>query len=190
MELIVISDTKLKLILTAADMKTYALDFDTADYDSPKNRRSIWRLFDEIKTRSGFEIDFDRVLVQVWPSRDGGCEMFISKILAPIAKGKIGEGVVRYITYVYAFEGLKNLLRVCRALTHMAYAKPSQVWRDEGGRWYLFLEGESGKTGLHALSFIEEFGVKLNEKHTPMIHEHAHPIATQCAVEKLSAFAE
>ena len=187
MELIVISDTKIKLILTASDMKTYALDFETADYDSPKNRRAIWRLFDDVKSRSGFDIDFERVLVQVWPSRDGGCEMFISKISTPVLKGKTGEGGARYITYIYVFEGLKNLLCVCKALVHRAYIKPSQVWHDEG-KWYLFLEGEGGKTGLHQFSFIEEFATKVNEKFAPIIFEHAVPIATQGAVEMLTSF--
>ena len=189
MELIVISDTKLKLILTAQDMKTYALDFETADYDSPRNRRSIWRLFDEVKVKSGFEIDFDRVLIQVWPSRDGGCEMYISKIVTPQTRAKSGEETVRQLIYIYAFDGLKNLLRVCHALSHMAYAKTSQVWRDEGGKWYLFLEGEYTKTGLHPLSFVEEFGAKLTEKYALIIYEHARPVATQNAVEKLSMFA-
>ena len=189
MELIVISDTKLKLILTPQDMRVYGLDFETTDYDSPKNRRSIWRLFDEVKARSGFEVDFDRVLVQVWPSKDGGCEMFISKMGTPPLKGKVPEGAVKYIKQLYAFETLEHLLLVCRALDHMEYKKTSQAWRGDTGKWYLLLEGAEGKATLHPLSFVEEYGSRVSDRQIDMFFEHAKPISTQNAVKILSAFA-
>lgn len=55
MELILISDSKLKIMLTRDDMQQYALDCDTIDYDNTETRRAFWNILDEAKHRTGFD---------------------------------------------------------------------------------------------------------------------------------------
>ena len=49
MELICISDAKLKIVLTAEDMEHYGIRCDTADYANTETRRAVWAILDEAK---------------------------------------------------------------------------------------------------------------------------------------------
>ena len=49
MELIVISPTRLKIMLTEPDMRRYALSADTAGCADGETRRSLRRLFDDAR---------------------------------------------------------------------------------------------------------------------------------------------
>lgn len=80
MELILISDSKLKIMLTTDDMREYALDCSTLDYDNTETRRAFWSILDEAKHRTGFDAASEKVFVQVYPSRSGGCEMYVTKL--------------------------------------------------------------------------------------------------------------
>ena len=62
------------------DMRQFELSTDNFYDDSEKMHRSFRRLFDEVKRQSGFEADDHRISVQYFPSREGGCEMFISNL--------------------------------------------------------------------------------------------------------------
>ena len=80
MELILISDKKLKVMLSASDMQKYELDNDTIDYDNTETRRAFWQILDEAKHKTGFDAASEKVFIQVYPSRGGGCEMYVTKL--------------------------------------------------------------------------------------------------------------
>lgn len=80
MELIVISDSKLKIMLTSEDLREYSLDCSTLDYESTETRRAFWSILDEAKHRTGFDAASEKVFVQVYPSKKGGCEMYVTKL--------------------------------------------------------------------------------------------------------------
>ena len=76
MEFLVVSKSKLKIMMSRDDMKKYGIDGEDIDYDNPKIRRSFWKILDEAKERCGFEASGDKVLIQYYPSKDGG-EIFV-----------------------------------------------------------------------------------------------------------------
>ena len=63
MELIVISPTRLKIMLTEPDMRRYALSADTAGCADGETRRSLRRLFDDARKETGFETEGARLLI-------------------------------------------------------------------------------------------------------------------------------
>ena len=80
MELIMISESKLKIMLTSEDMKEYSLNYDNLSYENTETRRAFWSILDEAKHRTGFDAASERVFVQVYPSKKGGCEMYVTKL--------------------------------------------------------------------------------------------------------------
>ena len=64
MELILISENKLKITLTECDMKQYDLDCDDIDYDNTETRKAFWSILDEAKHRTGFDAASQRVFIQ------------------------------------------------------------------------------------------------------------------------------
>ena len=80
MELILINTSKLKIMLTPDDMKRYSLDIDKMNYDNTETRRVFWNILDTAKHETGFDAASDRVCIQVYPSKGGGCEMYVTKL--------------------------------------------------------------------------------------------------------------
>ena len=131
MELIRISDSKLKIMLTPMDMRQFELSTDNFYDDSEKMHRSFRLLLDEVKRQSGFEADDHRISVQYFPSREGGCEMFISNLSGERDRGTCALTPAQEIkpvtrtrgsfcrSFAYRFEGLDELLSVCRRLLPM-----------------------------------------------------------------------
>ena len=71
MELIVISDTKLKVILTEEEMESYGL---IGEGEEEPPRTAVERLLADIRRLSGFDAVNARVLVQLWRDRRNVCD--------------------------------------------------------------------------------------------------------------------
>lgn len=80
MELIVITPTKLKIMLTPPDMKRYDLSPTRMDCADEETRRSFRRIFNDARTQIGFDTTGERLFVQLYTSRGGGCEIFVTKL--------------------------------------------------------------------------------------------------------------
>ncbi len=191
MELIMISDTRLKVVLTRVDMENYHLTFDGDACDNTRTRRAIMRLFEDVKRRVGFDIAEDRILVQIWQAEDGGCELYVSKLECRSASRRTPRVTAcDYETQVYRFTCLTDLLSVCRILAERGFDHPSEVLRGDDGKWYLLLEGVEVTSPLDSLSFISEYAEKQGSALSPYIlREHGISVVCDDAVATLAALA-
>ena len=204
MELIRISDSKLKIMLTPMDMRQFELNTDNFYDDSEKMHRSFRKLFEEVKRQSGFEADDHRISVQYFPSREGGCEMFISNLSGDREKSPCALTPAQEMqpmartrgnfcrSFAYRFEGLEELLSVCRRLLPMDYISASSAWRDDGGRYYLFLStfAASPFATPEELYFVVEYGTIENASQLRLyLAEHGTVICAEDAVGTLGAIA-
>ncbi len=80
MELIVISQSKLKIMLTAPDMQYYELQGNHINCVDEETRRAFRHIFDDARLQVGFDTAGERLFVQLYASRDGGCEIFVTKL--------------------------------------------------------------------------------------------------------------
>jgi negative regulator of genetic competence, sporulation and motility len=78
MELILISNTKLKIMLNESDMRQYRIS-EEADCAEPDTRRAIRNLLEKAREQIGFNTEGSEIFVQLYTSRKGGCELFITK---------------------------------------------------------------------------------------------------------------
>ena len=218
MELILISDSKLKITLTSDDMAQYELDCDTMNYDNMETRKAFREIFDHAKSLTGFDTAGDRLFIQLYPSREGGCEMYVTKLGLVCAEKRDREGDrtrailphsqpetetspsscpfprgggERDRTGAYRFEKMENLLCVCRQLARQGYASHSSAYRDERNRYFLILRERASTFGVPCgeFSFISEFGTPENAENIRLyINEHGFPICEGNAVNTLSRF--
>ena len=200
MELIVINENKLKITLSQCDMQQYALDCSTIDYDNTETRRAFWNILDEVKHKTGFDAASQKVFIQLYPSKEGGCEMYVTK-LGGAQKSETDDDAVANSHRLhplhrrrtaYSFNNIDNLIAVCRRLDAIGFSDKSSAWRSaiNESKYFLLLEEpeENAYLPLTEYSFILEYGKNENLKNTLLfIHEHAFPICTQYAVETLSA---
>ena len=92
MELILISNTKLKIMLDESDMIKYHIGSES-DCAKGSTRRAIRSLLECAKDQIGFNTDGEEIFVQLYTSKKGGCELFITKCLTEAESGEIYERI-------------------------------------------------------------------------------------------------
>ena len=87
MDYIRISDTKIKVTLSQADLDRYVAE---GEHDRLAGSHGTLRaILREIRRKTGFDATGERVLMQMFPSSDGGCELFVTRL------GKLPGGDAR-----------------------------------------------------------------------------------------------
>ncbi len=80
MELIIIDESRLKIMLTQTDMCHYDLPAERITTAGASTRRAFRHIFDDARERIGFDTTGERLFVQLYTSRGGGCEIFVTKL--------------------------------------------------------------------------------------------------------------
>ena len=127
MELIVICDTRLKIMLTGEDMAHYALGDPCKEEVSPHTREALRHILTDARAEIGFDTEGDRLLVQLYASKGGGCEIFVTKLedtgearLIKRIQGEVSDlGQKR--TVWMRIETLEDLTALCRRLKAGVY---------------------------------------------------------------------
>jgi Negative regulator of genetic competence, sporulation and motility len=158
MELIMINESKLKVMMSASDMEQYEISCEMIDYGGgtpAETRKAFWRILDEAKDKTGFDAAGDRVFVQVYPSKSGGCEMFVTKLNLTAEKDAKSGAVKCTSDYikrikskkqkrkyiVYGFDTVDDLLLTCSRLVQCSYEGTSSAY-SESAKYYLTLEND------------------------------------------------
>ena len=81
MELILISNAKLKIMLNENDMRKYHIGRES-DCAQAATRKAIRSLLDCARDQIGFNTDGEEIFVQLYTSKHGGCELFVTKCQA------------------------------------------------------------------------------------------------------------
>jgi len=191
MELLLISENKIKISLTKADLDGYSITSDDIDYDNTETRRVFWTLLDEAKRKTGFDAAKSRIFIQIYPGRDGGCELYVSKLSRAEKDDEISLNVLRELskinkeskeekTSVYLFDGMSELISACRRLKALGYGQSSSAYSEGKRRFFLSVDGNRD------FSFIEEYGVRQSTDGIMLyINEHCEAICIGDAVTRL-----
>lgn len=219
MELIVISPTKLKIMLTEPDMRRYDLPADLtneiADRPQERTRQALRKLFAQAHQETGFETEGARLLVQLYASRAGGCEIFVTRLgdteeeELSTSEQALLERVFRQDaekatdeappvahlpattatrTAVLRLEGLDSLLAVCRRLSEQGYGRESSAYILDNGEYCLFLaipDTAFFRLPL-AYAFLTEYGREGDPATlSAYLSEHGQVLCAEGAVERL-----
>ena len=83
MELIPINQSKMKIMLSAPDLQYYELslhnphDLSCEDEDV---RGAFRHIFDDVEAKTGFHTKGEKLFVQMFTSKCGGCEIFVTRL--------------------------------------------------------------------------------------------------------------
>lgn len=182
MEFLVVSDSKLKIMLTKEEMKKYEIDAEDIDYDNPKTRRAFWRILDVAREKCGFEASGDKVLMQFYPSKDGS-EIFVTKL------GLISGGAERTISKstkvamlstrraVYKFSSFEDMVSAAQLIDTDECERMPRAFFDERGDFYIIADERKGcSERASELSVVSEYGVELPSVLGHYVAEHANEI--------------
>jgi negative regulator of genetic competence, sporulation and motility len=80
MELIVINECKIKIMLSKPDMLHYQLETSQMNRTDEHTRAAFRHIFDDAREEIGFDITGRRLFIQMYTSKEGGCEIFVTKL--------------------------------------------------------------------------------------------------------------
>lgn len=210
MEIIPISESKLKIMLSADDLRGFSLSAEELDYANTETKRMFWDVLGRAKHAVGFDTDGHRVLVQLYPSRAGGCEMFITRLgeltksvkeseredeltavisTAPLS-GNVPSRPSAGIRAAFGFDTMERMLTVCRRLSVLSFDGESEAYLGDDRRCYLLLSDleVSAYLPLDEYSFIGEYGTV--ENLTAIRHFIGEHAKTICASDAVSCLAK
>ncbi|MBQ7379200.1 MAG: adaptor protein MecA [Clostridia bacterium] len=212
MDLIKISDSKLKIMLTCTDMSNYDLHNDRISFADAHVRRVLRRLLADAREQTGFDSDMTRLYVQMYPSADGGCELFISKLEeqsegmepdashhlpvpslpSPLIQGRALRKTERHgrDMCAYSFLRLNDLICVCKRLISVGFSGKSSLYVDKKHVYYLFLRDFSTPSlySPDEYCFLAEYGVRENARMLQTyIGEYGQLICAENAAQTMSA---
>ena len=192
MELIRVSHCKLKVMLTPDDVERLHLDPETSENE---DLHSAFRtLLREIKEDCGFDPDGKELSIQYFPSREGGCEMFISHLSETEEETQAADGPPQKIAgfhkeYAFRFAEMEALLMACKRLFSMGYIGDSQAYIDEKSNCFLFLGVLSGHPFEmpEELRFLSEYGRQESVSDAKLyLSEYGRSICPSSAVQILA----
>jgi len=193
MNIILISDDRLKVTLTDRDLDGYGIRVEDIDYDNTETRRVFWTILDQAKNETGFNAALFRIFIQIYPDRRGGCEMYVSRIDGERGKRKSSDGIrctvnksgeAKIAEYIYRFEQTEHLLSACKALKRAEFRGHSEAYIQKtpiGDTCYLIISSEAKWT-----VYPSEYGELCKEKYARWyIAERCSPICEEKATEIL-----
>ena len=191
MELIKISELKLKVMLSEEDMRCYDLDFNRLEHDCSATKAAFRKILAYAKNETGFDVKDNKLFVQIYPAGCGGCEMFVTRL------PEQNEESVHLVNAVYSFCSLDELLTLCSKLAYIGFGDTSELYADEK-RYYLAVsEDYSQNNNTYSVNergrsvprypLLGEYGKRLcADKAVPYIHEHCRRLIAHDAVRTLS----
>ncbi len=131
LELIRISNDKIKISLSKDELDAYDLTLESINPQSRASKQAFKEIFIEAKEKAGFDAEEEKVFVQIFRAKDGGCEIFVSKISR---KNPNKERQKEF----FVFSALDDMIMACRALKRIGYTAESSAYTD-GSEFFLML---------------------------------------------------
>ncbi|MBO5882955.1 MAG: adaptor protein MecA [Clostridia bacterium] len=152
MDMIAVNENKLKIILSPEDLKEFSLTTEELDYSRPETRLLLKCLLIRAKNEVGFDADGNRLLVQLYPSKHGGGEIYITKIGAicscedyntydssvdelyeysNISCDDLEEGEKNELDTLIRFESVNAMIGYSKRLMAAGYSGPSKAYYTE-----------------------------------------------------------
>ena len=190
MDFFIVSKSKIKVTLTKSEAQERGVtsgEFAEGDKDKRKGLRKI---LDEAKQKSGFDVGNEKVLVQIYPGKDGGMELFITK-LGPLLHESEGDAAKNapaprhaqgWNYYIFPdFSALLGAARVTRG-----GEIESTLYRFDGCEYCLSIYKEELKKDAFFAQAILEFSKKLNTGPLFSPTEHSKAVIEGNALKVLS----
>lgn len=194
MDVLKISESKIKIMLSKSDIKKYKLDTDNVDYNDIKTRNKVWEILDCVKKEHGFNHEGDKLLIQFYPSKDGGAELFVTRLENLSHKNERSISRSSNVTLLdtqrkmYSFKCFEDLIKASKIIKDSKSIKESELFYDSDEGYYLEIteRGASRYGSICDFAILLEFSSAVPKELFPYITEHYSRLTKGNAVEQLS----
>ncbi len=194
MEIVRIGKHTVKVSLNTEEAKEYS----AASYENLNDveiKEAFSKLLLKIKEKVDFSYAGRKIFTEIYPSKDGGCEVFISCISLEAQKAlnrekeQIGEiKKQKTLRSIYDFDILENLLSASYRLNEIHCKNESSVFYDEERKRYILVLEEIYHKDLK-YAFLLEYSKHIKGTALNYIKEHYKCILKRDGIKILSALA-
>lgn len=190
MKFLIVSDTKLKVTLSAEDCLKYSIDTSGNDFSTNEVRLAIKNILSVAKDECGFCTEGDKILAQLYPMPDGSCELFITRLSA--LKGKSVEAVrdieglptMENKYGAYCFRDAKSLISAARAIYREGI--DCDLYLADDGVYYISIR-EDFLDGISEFEILTEYGERLPALPLYVISEYGTLLCKSKAIDYILA---
>lgn len=190
MEILRIGKHAIKISLNTDEAQEYKI-LDSEILDSDEIKEAFSRLLLKAKEAVDFSYAGRKIFTEIFPSKDGGCEIYVSCISVEaenaVYKNKSNQPDVKKPKLsIFDFDSIDNLLLACYRLKEIDYKSRSSIYYDiEKKRYFMILEDVYIKDLKYA--FLLEYAKYLKGSIASYIKEHYKCIIKREGVKILSA---
>ena len=191
MEIIKINLTSVKVILSREECGNYEF-LSNSELEEKEMLHSIDTLLEKINKEEKLDLKNNKLLLQVYPSKSGECEIYISctedKIM--YKEKSIQGSSKRNVSYIsiYRFDSLREIINACYRLHMITKDESSQIYYDtEKDKYYLLCQSISPREMRFA--FLNEYAKQLKSHTVYYIKEHFKCICQSDAINSFSELA-
>ena len=201
MELIVISEGRLKITLTEADMARYELADPQGGREdgwalAPHARRALRHILADANENIDFDAEGERLFVQLYASKGGGCEIFVTRmedggearLLRAVTNTALKNPAEEKRTVWIRLESLEDVTALCKRLIQTGFLGESQLYiTPEPTIWYLYVSFWENRGGRlpGRWDFRREYGTETGDMGM-YLSEHGRLICPEGAVERMA----
>ena len=186
MKFLNISDIKLKVTLSVKECSDFGIDTSKGDYSTGEIRHAIREILAVAEKECGFSTEGDKILVQLYPLPDGECEILITRLVSMSKRDRDtlasadGISLFEKKRSTYRFPGFAEVYAAVRATRRTDVL--CDLYRDDLGRYYLYLEEELG-SGISDFEVFTEYGERLSALPIAVLSEYGERIVSESAFD-------
>ena len=198
MEFIVISNDKLKMILSEDEMLEYDIHPDSFNYAESTSKNALKSLLDRALCETGFDSRKTKLFVQMFSSKTGGCEIFISKIEEQhhnVLEKEYQSNKKQLLCYI--FLDFKTLCNLCLRIKQTDRKYKTSLYSDNKTKYCLIFLKNDRTPAYHSGDhndvfyppYLSEYGntEESDAKFLDYLAEYYNCIINENAVEKVSS---
>lgn len=187
MEFFVSGKNKLKIVLTSEDCAKVGIDTTLSDFSTNEVRLAIRSVLTEAGRECGFFCEGEKILAQLYPLPNGGCEIFVTKLKdtsIPRTAVRDLEGLtdIDERRGAYYFKDSEALLAAARAIYREG--TDCDLYLSDDGGYYISIT-ENFYSGLSEFEVLTEYGERLKSLPVYVISERGKLLCKKNALNYL-----
>ncbi len=197
MDFLKIGKSKLKVSLAPEDIKKYKLTDVDADTDLSLHKRTFFRIIDIAERQVGFSPKSDKLLLQFYPVKGGGGELFVTRLsIMTEAKRNIISKAENLSTLMrgrraYFFDSVSDAVALSKSIvSRIEPPKKSSLYITESGSAVIEIEEITDSEASEEYHELCEFSDRLTAEFFLYLREHSITVYEEDAIAELAALGQ
>lgn len=187
MEIILVSDDKLKISLNRHDMDELGLKYKNMDYSDEKTKRALLLILEKAKGEVGFSPRGAKLFIEVYQNDEDGCNIYFTSIRRA---SRLSDSGTAISPTLFEFENANDLIDgSCKAFERYSH----RIYRSSlyyiNGKYRLLVYNLDYSDRL-SVYFLSEYAKKISEDEIFAAYtiEHGKEIIADTAIDTLAKY--